>query len=187
MRNQAKEIRAQMREEAISTFANERNGGAILSFASSGREEVKRVRKGEGVKPKPHRELRGLLASMSKTELRIPNPKIMAAVKRGDEDDGREAADDEEDERARDDEGQTATTVRTTTKGLCDGDGIRHELDREQLKLRTPPPKPTKSNPHFQISSNNTKSPKLALQSPTNKAVIASTVKTSIWRAPCKQ
>ncbi|KAK9157716.1 hypothetical protein Scep_004290 [Stephania cephalantha] len=42
MRNQAKEISAQMREEAILTFANERNGGAILSFASSGREEVKR-------------------------------------------------------------------------------------------------------------------------------------------------
>ncbi|KAK9163225.1 hypothetical protein Syun_004127 [Stephania yunnanensis] len=109
---------------------------------------ITRVRKGEGVKPKLHRELRGLLASMSKMGLQIPNPKTMAAVKRGD--DGNRQSErrrwTEQTKTARDRRRQIKQTMArayatVTAEGTSSG--------REQLKLRTPPPKPSKSKPPF--------------------------------------
>ncbi|KAK9104995.1 hypothetical protein Scep_021839 [Stephania cephalantha] len=107
-----------------------------------------RVRKGEGVKPKPYRELRRLLASMSKTGLRIPNPKTMAAVKRGDDGDGQskrrrgiEQTTTTRDRRRQTKQMTAMAYATVTAEGTSSG--------REQLKLRTPPPKPTKSKPPF--------------------------------------
>ncbi|KAK9148244.1 hypothetical protein Scep_007001 [Stephania cephalantha] len=99
---------------------------------------ITRVRKGEGVKSKPHRELRGLLASMSKTGLQIPNPKTMAAVKRGDDgDDGR--ANDEEDE-SDDDDGEDGRDRQSRRRrGLMRRDlglGERERVRDETRELR---------------------------------------------------
>ncbi|KAK9095211.1 hypothetical protein Scep_026680 [Stephania cephalantha] len=113
----------------------------------------------------------------------------MAAPKRGDDGDGR-ANDERRTEQTTTARDETATTKqRDDGEGLCDGDARQKarapaESNSNSEHHRQNPSNP---NPHFQISSNNTKSPKLALQSPSNKAVIASTMKTSVLESTGEQ